>query len=110
MVSRSAALALLVVCSGACKKTSSPQKPNEPEPTSAAPAVTGAASSSSKVQASVSLATPLVDRTPKIVPLAVCRAEGKEPLDAARKFYDENKFDEALSCAAQAAALSPDDD
>lgn len=46
---------------------------------------------------------------PKVVPLQVCKAEGLAPLDAARKLHDEGKFDEALSCAAQATALAPDD-
>ena len=46
---------------------------------------------------------------PKLVPLAVCHTEGLKPLDAARKLHDEGKFEEALSCAAQATALAPDD-
>jgi tetratricopeptide (TPR) repeat protein len=47
--------------------------------------------------------------SPRVVPLKVCKAEGLLPLDAARKLHDEGKFDEALSCAAQATALTPDD-
>lgn len=45
----------------------------------------------------------------KPVPLAVCRAQGKEPLAAAREYYDAERFEEALSCAAQAAANTPED-
>ena len=47
--------------------------------------------------------------TPKVTPLPVCHARGKDPLDAARKLYDEGRFDEALSCSSQATALMPDD-
>lgn len=43
-----------------------------------------------------------------VKPLAVCRARGSSPLDAARSYYDGGRFEEALSCAAQAAALEPD--
>jgi predicted Zn-dependent protease with MMP-like domain len=43
-----------------------------------------------------------------VTPLAVCKAEGLDPLAAARKAYDGQQYDEALSCAAQAAALRPD--
>ncbi|NTX07146.1 metallopeptidase family protein [Myxococcus sp. CA051A] len=43
-----------------------------------------------------------------VQPLAVCRAQGSSPLDAARGYYDGGRFEEALSCAAQAAALEPD--
>jgi tetratricopeptide (TPR) repeat protein len=45
----------------------------------------------------------------KVVPLPVCKADGRAPLDAARTFYDSSRFEEALSCAAQAAALEPND-
>ncbi|WP_342380203.1 metallopeptidase family protein [Myxococcus stipitatus] len=43
-----------------------------------------------------------------VKPLAVCRAKGSSPLDAARSYYDGGRFEEALSCAAQAAAQEPD--
>jgi tetratricopeptide (TPR) repeat protein len=46
--------------------------------------------------------------TPAITALPVCRPEGSTPLEAARRYYDEGRFEEALSCAAQAAALDPD--
>ena len=48
------------------------------------------------------------DATHRVQPLAVCRAEGTAPLDAARRYFGEGRFEEALSCAAQAAALEPD--
>lgn len=41
--------------------------------------------------------------------LAVCEAKGKEPLEAARSFAKAQKWEAALSCAAQASALAPDD-
>ena len=46
---------------------------------------------------------------PKVVPLAVCRSKGLDPLSAARKFYDEARYEDALSCSAQATALMGDD-
>lgn len=47
--------------------------------------------------------------TPHVSPLAVCESGGRLPLDAARDYFDHQHFDEALSCAAQASALSPGD-
>lgn len=46
---------------------------------------------------------------PHVTPLAVCEAKGRLPLDAAQTWFDEGKFEKALSCAAQAAALAPGD-
>ncbi len=48
-------------------------------------------------------------QSPRVTPLPVCKAAGHEPLAAARKFYDDGRYEEALSCAAQAAALNPGD-
>ncbi|MFT3709258.1 MAG: metallopeptidase family protein [Archangium sp.] len=39
--------------------------------------------------------------------MAVCDAKGKLPLDAAQDFFDDRNYEAALSCAAQAAALEP---
>jgi tetratricopeptide (TPR) repeat protein len=47
--------------------------------------------------------------SPKVAPLAVCQARGQLPLDAAREAFDARQYEKALSCAAQAAALSPGD-
>jgi len=47
--------------------------------------------------------------TPHVAPLAVCEADGKLPLEAARDFFDRNEYEKALSCAAQASALFPND-
>ncbi|RJS18069.1 hypothetical protein DRW03_26365 [Corallococcus sp. H22C18031201] len=44
----------------------------------------------------------------EVHPLAVCDARGGSPLNAARNYYDGGQYEEALSCAAQAAALDPD--
>ncbi len=47
--------------------------------------------------------------SPHVEPLAVCEAKGRLPLDAARDYYDDGAFEKALSCAAQASALLPND-
>jgi tetratricopeptide (TPR) repeat protein len=44
-----------------------------------------------------------------VTPLPVCEAKGRLPLDAARDYYDKGQYEKALSCASQAAALSPND-
>lgn len=41
--------------------------------------------------------------------LAVCEAKGKDPLEAAQAFADALAWEKALSCAAQASALAPDE-
>lgn len=46
---------------------------------------------------------------PRLAPLPVCQSAGRLPLDAARDAFDHQRFEEALSCAAQAAALTPAD-
>jgi tetratricopeptide (TPR) repeat protein len=47
--------------------------------------------------------------SPHVEPLAVCEARGRLPIDAARDFFDAGKYEKALSCAAQACALFPND-
>lgn len=47
--------------------------------------------------------------TPHVQPLSVCEAKGRLPLDAARQYADDQQFEQALSCAAQASALFPND-
>src|SRR6266849_6032557 len=42
-------------------------------------------------------------------PLQVCRGDPLNPLVAAREFYDDGLYAEALACAARASALSPTD-
>jgi predicted Zn-dependent protease with MMP-like domain/Flp pilus assembly protein TadD len=42
-------------------------------------------------------------------PLQVCRGDPLNPLVAAREFYDDGLYTEALACAARASALSPAD-
>jgi Flp pilus assembly protein TadD/predicted Zn-dependent protease with MMP-like domain len=42
-------------------------------------------------------------------PLQVCRGDPLNPLLAAREFYDDGLYAEALACAARASALSPTD-
>lgn len=41
-------------------------------------------------------------------PLKLCDARGKEPIEAARAYYDAEAYEDALACAAQASALEPD--
>lgn len=45
----------------------------------------------------------------QVTPLAVCEAKNRLPIDAARDYFDHQQFEKALSCAAQAAALAPND-
>ncbi len=47
--------------------------------------------------------------TPHAEALAVCQAKGQLPLDAAQAYFDAGDFEQALSCAAQASALTPND-
>jgi tetratricopeptide (TPR) repeat protein len=42
-------------------------------------------------------------------PLAVCEARGEDPLEASRRFSDDGQWEKALSCAAQASALMPNE-
>src|SRR5262252_9263061 len=48
-------------------------------------------------------------KEPRIRPLSVCRSQGRDPLTAARAYYNDHDFDQALSCAAQASAFNPED-
>jgi Flp pilus assembly protein TadD/predicted Zn-dependent protease with MMP-like domain len=48
-------------------------------------------------------------RPAPVEPLAVCDARGISPLEAARAAYQGEDWKRALSCAAEAAARSPDD-
>jgi tetratricopeptide (TPR) repeat protein len=95
-MSRRGLLALLLLL-GACQRSSSEPAPAQPV---AAPAHTSVPTPAAPAKPEAA--------TPAITALAVCRAEGATPLEAARRYYDERRFEEALSCAAQAAALYPD--
>ena len=64
---------------------------------------------SSPAGGSVSSPTHLGPKAPPLVPLAVCAAKGRTPLNAARDDYDAGEYEAALSCAAQASALDPDE-
>ena len=44
-----------------------------------------------------------------VEPLPVCKPRGLPSLEAARKLYDAGHYEDALACAADAAAESPDD-
>ncbi len=99
------ALALLAT---ACERSKPPPPPEvEVASTEAAPPrEEGERAPASAGQKSNS---PHTGREPHVVPLAVCHSEGMDPLSAARKFYDEGRYEDALSCAAQASALTPED-
>jgi tetratricopeptide (TPR) repeat protein len=99
------ALCLLL---GACQRTSSEPAPAAVAP-AAAPAVEEAHTSTPPAPAAApaSPARPK-DSAPEVTALAVCRSEGDPPLEAARRYLDGGRFEEALSCAAQAAALEPE--
>jgi len=45
----------------------------------------------------------------QVTPLAVCDTQSLSPLSAAQKYFDEGKFEAALSCASKAQAQTPDD-
>src|SRR4051812_13307806 len=42
-------------------------------------------------------------------PLQLCDPRGKDPLGAARDYYDDREYEKALSCAAEACAQNSDD-
>ena len=90
-------LALLVVAS-ACRR----QPPAGEAPTAQAPAVQNEPAPSAGADSR---------RSPhprKAAALTPCRSRSN-PLAAARNFYDRGEFEEALACAAQAAAMMPDE-
>lgn len=107
-------LVLLLAVVG-CSKTKAPPPTPPAESTSEAAAGSAAGSLTAvenahpaKLQVTPPQQHPTAT-TPKVQPLAVCHAEGLDPLSAARQDYDEGKYEPALSCASQAAALHPDD-
>lgn len=82
---------LLAACLlGACKKTEAPQSVTLNPGTPTAP-------------------VHHPSRPALVEPLAVCDAKGASPLEAARAGYEAEDRKRALSCAAEAAARSPDD-
>jgi tetratricopeptide (TPR) repeat protein len=104
-------LLAFVLLLGACQRSSSEPAPAEPVPCTAqasAPEVPSAAEPSPRVTPPSLDAEPVDDSPSPVTPLAVCRAEGITPLEAARRSYDEGHLEAALSCAAQATALEPD--
>ena len=106
-MSRRGLLALFLLLA-ACQRNSSEPAPaasvstaahtSAPAPVAEAPAVTPPPET----------AAPLEDSHPHVAALPVCPAPEGSALDAARRYYDEERYEEALSCAAQAAAQEPD--
>jgi tetratricopeptide (TPR) repeat protein len=106
-MSRRGLLALCLLL-GACQRGSSEPAPaasaSDAAHTSAPAPVTEAPAAVPPPQA----AGPLDASTPAVAALPVCHALEGTPLDSARRYYDEERYEEALSCAAQASALDPD--
>src|ERR1700722_8745325 len=99
MLRRLTLLALLVA--SACHKptpTEAPKPAPAPAPRAEEPLSTATPGERPPAPAEIH---PTV-KQPKVTPLAVCKSKGKEPLAAARAFYDDGHYEEALSCAAQA--------
>jgi tetratricopeptide (TPR) repeat protein len=90
----------------ACKSGSS-QAPDAAS-ACACPAPEAKASVSPDVKSPLPQKEPTV-ATPHVAPLAVCDAQNRLPLEAARDFFDHSEYEKALSCAAQASALFPND-
>jgi tetratricopeptide (TPR) repeat protein len=89
----------------ACTKTQQPVCP--PPAEAAADASVAAVIVPPSALKQASRAEPSV--TAPHVPMSVCEAKGKLPLDAAREYADHQEYEQALSCAAQASALFPND-
>ena len=96
-------LALIAFCT--CKQTD----PHSDTACTCPPAAAEVAKSAPAPEAKTPVQKEPTVATPHVAPLAVCEAEGKLPLEAARDFFDRNEFEKALSCAAQASALFPND-
>jgi tetratricopeptide (TPR) repeat protein len=92
---------------GACQRSSSEPAPATPAPAAPVAEVAHISTPPAPATAPAPLARPDAS-TPEVAALPVCRPEGEEPLEAARRYYDDGRFEEALSCAAQAAALEPE--
>lgn len=101
MFRRLTALFLLLPALSACKKAEAPPAP--------------------VVQAPVVQKQPKLDAKPTVTSdaahdalelpdaLAVCDPHGKDALEAARDYYDDGHYEQALSCAAEACAQNGDD-
>jgi tetratricopeptide (TPR) repeat protein len=98
-MSRRGLLALFLLL-GACQRSSS-------EPAPVASALDAGPASVPVTAAPAALGKPDAS-TPAVAALPVCHDEGNSPLEAARRYYDGERYEEALSCAAKAAALEPD--
>ncbi|MFL5346446.1 MAG: metallopeptidase family protein [Hyalangium sp.] len=98
-MSRRGLLALFLLL-GACQRSSS-------EPAVAASSLDAGAASAPVTVAPAALGKPDAS-TPAVAALPVCHDDGGSPIEAARRYYDSERYEEALSCAAKAAALEPD--
>jgi tetratricopeptide (TPR) repeat protein len=48
-------------------------------------------------------------QVPGVKALSLCEAKGQPPLEAAQGYAEDERWEQSLSCAAQASALSPND-
>ncbi|HEY8208676.1 MAG TPA: metallopeptidase family protein [Myxococcaceae bacterium] len=99
-------MAAWLALGAACHSSTPPPAPEATE-AAAVPAPVSKAAPATGGSGNAPLATPAGAK--KVVPLAVCQTDGADPLGAARQYYDDGKYEEALSCAAQSTALLPDD-
>jgi len=104
-MSRRRLLALFLLLIGACQRSSSEPAPVAP---ASAPAHTSAPTPQPASAPAAQAVPTQDDEPPPPAALPVCHSEGSSPLEAAQRYYDEERYEEALSCAAQAAALLPD--
>lgn len=98
--------ALLAGAIALCACKSEPQCP----PAAAAPSAPAANVPAANAPTSTTVKPAKLEPTvsaPHVEPLEPCEAHDRLPIDAARAYYDEEKYSQALACAAQAAALFP---
>jgi len=107
-MSRRGLLALFLLFSACKRDAPAPDAPDAGP--RAAPVVEGAEQKPAEAKAPSANVRPVEtgQAAAHVEPLPVCRANGASPLDAARGYFEAGRYQDALSCAAQAAALEPD--
>lgn len=104
MFQRSVLLVALALSLTACKKK---QVEPQPEPVKAEPLLAKAEPKVQHAEDAPKKKGAEVHNHGK-APLKMCDDRGKEPMDAARDYYDAEAYEDALACAAKASALDPD--
>lgn len=108
MFSRGSWVCITVLALVACRRNEPPEA-SAPAPVVAAPTASAAPTVTVTPPSGSVPKAPLTTARAKVQPLPVCVPGGLDPLSAGRRYYDEGRFEAALSCAAQAAAFAPDD-